>query len=261
MADQLRTFVTRVVATEKVTPLIRQITFGGGDLVDFEPISPDQFLYVLLPPPERTELTVDSSFDWETWNDIPEEDRPAGAYYTVRRWRPENAELDMWFVLHGDEGNAAKWAANAVTGLPAALWGPRTTFGPAASANSYLLVADETGLPAIAAILEALPKNSTIKAVIEVANRAETVPLANSDIFDPIWLFRDDAEAGTTTGLIDTVRRLDLIECTYAWGGAESRAITSVRKYLRHELGWPRQHVSMTGYWRHSKHTDEPGDD
>ena len=37
--------------------------------------------------------------------------------------------------------------------MPVALWGPRTGFEPAAETDWYLLVADETGLPAVAAIL------------------------------------------------------------------------------------------------------------
>ena len=47
----LRTHVTRVVRTAQVTPHVRRITFGGGDLTTYEPLGPDQFLYVLLPPP------------------------------------------------------------------------------------------------------------------------------------------------------------------------------------------------------------------
>jgi NADPH-dependent ferric siderophore reductase len=39
-------------------------------------------------------------------------------------------------------------------------------------------------------------------------------------------------------------------EATYAWGGGESRAMTAVRKYVRHELGMPRQSVELVAYWR-----------
>ena len=43
---------------------------------------------------------------------MPPEEQPVGAYYTVRAWRPEVAELDILFVLHGD-GPASAWAARA----------------------------------------------------------------------------------------------------------------------------------------------------
>jgi NADPH-dependent ferric siderophore reductase len=50
------------------------------------------------------------------------------------------------------------------------------------------------------------------------------------------------------------VRDLDLGDAGgtewWAFGGAESRQITAVRKHLRQEVGWPAERVSMTGYWR-----------
>ena len=45
-------------------------------------------------------------------------------------------------------------------GDPVALWGPRTAYAPPAGTDWYLLVADETGLPAVAAILESLPEGT-----------------------------------------------------------------------------------------------------
>ena len=96
-----------MVAVEQLSPHFKQITFGGGDLATYQPTGGlDEFLYVLAPPPGRNDLTIDASFSWDTYEAIPEGDRPVGAYYTVRRWRPEAAELDLLFVLHGEhDGN------------------------------------------------------------------------------------------------------------------------------------------------------------
>ena len=44
---------------------------------------------------------------------MPDEEKPLGAYYTLRAWRPEVLELDMLFVLHGDSGPSSAWAARA----------------------------------------------------------------------------------------------------------------------------------------------------
>jgi NADPH-dependent ferric siderophore reductase len=93
-----------VVAVTDIHPHLRQVTFGGGDLATFAPAGPDTFLYLLLPPPGRTELTIDQSFTWEAYGEMPDADRPVGAYYTVRRWRPERHEVDVLCVLHGDAG-------------------------------------------------------------------------------------------------------------------------------------------------------------
>src|SRR5690606_33843997 len=142
---------------------LRCITFAGGDLTTFAPVGPDSFLSVLLPPPGRDELTIDASFTWEQWAAMDELERPVGAYYTVRHWRPERAEIDMLVVLHGDEGNVSPWALRAQPGDRVALWGPRTMWEPPDAPDWYLLVADDTGLPAVAGILEQLPEHAVVR--------------------------------------------------------------------------------------------------
>jgi len=264
----IRTFVTRVVRTEAVTRGIRQITFGGGDLATFRPISADQFLYVLAPPPGRTELTIDASFTWEQFAEMPADAQPIGAYYTVRRWRPDVHELDLLFVLHGidadgnDDGTAgpaARWAAGAAPGDPVALWGPRSAYAPPAGTDRYVLVADDTGLPGVAAIIDSLPAGTPIVVVAEVDAEEDRLPLPEQAGVDVTWRYRRGAAPGTTSGLVDAVRALDWPDgsthaATYAWGGAESKAITAVRRHLRDERGLPQDAVSMTGYWRLGDH-------
>lgn len=249
--SQVRTFVTSVVRTEQITPHVRQITFGGGDLATFTPISPDQFLYVLAPPRGRDELTIDQSFTWEQFREMPDAERPIGAYYTVRRWRPDVHEIDMLFVLHGDAGEGSAWAERAQPGDPVALWGPRTGFEPPADTDRYLLVGDETGLPAIAAILESLPGGTPVRVIAEVSDESEQQPLPTSESVDVTWIHRGDTPAGTTTALVDAVKSLEWPSGkAYAWGGAESRIVTAIRRYVRDEVGLAHEAVSMTGYWR-----------
>ena len=261
------THITSVVAVEMVTPRIKQITFGGRDLVNFQPVGPDQFLYVLAAAPGQAELPIDSSFTWEQYDMTPADERPIGAYYTVRRWRPETAELDMWFVLHGDSqdhvaGPASTWAAQAMPGESVGLWGPRTAWAPPAAADWYLLTGDETGLPAIAAILESLPEGTPARVFVETTGTTDRVDLPASRTVEITWLDRGAEPAGTSTLLADAVRSMPWPGGNaYAWGGGESRAMTAIRKYVRHEVGLPREAVSMTGYWRHASDTTPLADE
>ena len=258
----IRTFLTRVVAVEDVTPHLRRITFGGGDLATFSPAGPDTFLYLLLPPPGRAELTIDQSFTWSAHAEMPEDEKPVGAYYTLRAWRPDVQELDILCVLHGDTGPASAWAARARPGDPVALWGPRTAYAPPPDTDWYLLVADETGLPAVAVILETLPEGTTARVFAEVADESERQALPESPSIEVTWLHRDGAPAGTTTLLADAVRAMPWPGGTpYVWGGGESRTMTQVRRYVRHEVGLPRDAVSLVAYWRHAAHAGDPEDD
>jgi NADPH-dependent ferric siderophore reductase len=258
----LRTFLTRVVAVAEVHPHLRRITFAGGDLATFSPAGPDTFLYLLLPPPGRTELTIDRGFTWTGYDEMPEAERPVGAYYTLRHWRPELQELDILCVLHGDAGPASAWASRAEPGDPVALWGPRTAWDPPPGTDRYVLVADETGLPAVAAILESLPAGTPVQVVAEVDGPDERQELPADPAVDVTWVYRHGAPAGTTPLLVDAARALPWPDGTpYVWGGGESRAMTAVRRYVRRERGLDRAAVSLVAYWRHAAHAPDPDTD
>jgi NADPH-dependent ferric siderophore reductase len=258
----IRTMITSVASVEEVHPHLRRITFAGGDLATFCPLGPDTFLYLLLPPPGRTELTIDQSFTWEAYGDMPATERPVGAYYTLREWDPRTSELSMLFVLHGDEGPASAWAGRAQPGDPVALWGPRSAFEPPADTDWYLLVADETGLPAVASILESLPSGTTALVFAEVADESERQALPAAPTFEIHWSYRDGAEPGTTTLLPEAVRAPAWPGGSpYVWGGGESRTMTAVRKYVRQEIGLERERVSLVAYWRHAVHGVDQVDD
>jgi NADPH-dependent ferric siderophore reductase len=261
----IRTHLATVARTQQITPGVRRITFAGDDIDTYRPLAPDQFLYLLLPPPGRNTLTVGRDFDWISYHLMPEEDRPVGAHYTVRHHRPDRGEIDVDFVLHAAPGPASGWAQRAEPGDPVALWGPRTAYDPPLDVDWFLLVADETGWPATAAILENLAATGfggPVHALVEVADHREEQPLPALEALPTAWLtwlHRGRRAAGTTTQLANAVRALELpAGAPYVWGGGESRAMTGVRRYLRHEVGLPRERVSLTPYWRHAAHADDP---
>lgn len=246
------TFLTRVVAVSDVHDHLRRITFAGGDLVDFAPVGPDTFLYLLLPPPGKTELTIDQSFTWDACFKMPDETRPVGGYYTVREWRPQSCELDILAVLHDHAGPASSWAARARPGDPVALWGPRTSWNPPPDTDRYLLVADETGLPAAAVIIETLPAGTPIRLVAQVTDATTHQDLAVTPTTEVTWLHHHDAPtAERVSQLREAVDGMVWPEgTTYVWGGGESRALTKVRRYVRDDVGLPAESVELVAYWR-----------
>lgn len=269
----IRTFLTEVAAVSDVHPHLRKVTFRGGDLATFEPIGPDTFLYLLLPPPGRTELSIDQTFTWEAYGRMADEDQPVGAYYTLRHWRPEVAEMDVLMVLHEEDdagdhgegtdgGHASRWAARAQVGDRVALWGPRTAYDPPPGTEHLLLVADETGLPAVAVILEQLPQGCTAQVIAEVADAGEHQDLPERDGVSVTWLHRDGAAPGTTSLQVDAVTALPPFDRpTYVWGGGESRSMTAVRRHVRDHRGLERDAVSLVAYWRHRSTRDADTDD
>lgn len=256
MADMshIKTFLTSVQRVTQVTPMFCRITFGGGDLGEFECISPDQFLYLLLPPPGRTELTIDRDFKWADVPQMPEAERPVGAYYTVREHRAEVAELDIDVLVHEPLGHASAWARAAQPGDVVALWGPRKAYEPPEDTAWQLLVGDETAVPAIASILRDLPPGMRAIAIIEVADAREEQPLPSRGDVEVRWLHRDGAEAGRTDLVLDALEGLELPAGRgYAWGGGEVTMINRARRFLR-QRGLGREATSLIGYWHHREH-------
>src|SRR4051812_33198087 len=110
--------------------------------------------------------------------------------YTIRHARPESGELDLDVLLHGD-GPGAQWGATVRIGDPLEYQGPRGKL-ELRSAACHLLIGDESALPAIAAISEALPPDERAVALIEIQDAADELPVAA----DVRWIHRGSAAPG-----------------------------------------------------------------
>lgn len=258
--NEIPTLIGEVVANRELTPRMRRVTIGGEDLARFVPRGPDQFVYLLLPPPGHDRLTVDSNFTWTGYRRMPKELQPVGAYYTVRHHRPEEHEIDLDMVLHdshsSEGGHASTWAATAVAGEPVALWGPRVSYGPPETTSEIYLFVDETGIPAASCILESLTPGQRAHVYIEVDSPSDEIPIGSGDGVDVQWLHRNGAAPGSTTLLDDAALTASPPDpdTAYVYGGAESRAMTTIRKHLRRTWGLPKESVSLVPYWRATAH-------
>src|SRR5207302_7805230 len=78
-------------------------------------------------------------------------------------------ELDVGIVVHGG-GFASEWAASAEPGRPAAISGPGRGYTVDHDALAYLVAGDETAIPAITQVLDAIPDETPVQVRIEVAH-------------------------------------------------------------------------------------------
>lgn len=76
--------------------------------------------------------------------------------YTVLEPSVAEGTLAIDFVVHGTEGYAGPWAAQAQPGDKLTVRGPGGAYAPDAAADWHLLACDEAGLPAVRAALAAL---------------------------------------------------------------------------------------------------------
>ncbi|WP_150583117.1 siderophore-interacting protein, partial [Pseudomonas fluorescens] len=172
--------------------------------------------------------------------------KPAMRDYTPRRYDLATLELDIDFVLHGD-GPASTWAEQATPGQFLHIGGPRGSMIVPDIFDSYLLIGDETALPAIARRLEGLAGNRRALVIIEVENGKEQQVLNSAAEIDVIWVLRE----GGKDHLLTTVRQVQIPTGNlYAWVATESKVSRQIRRVLLDEHGLDEQFVKAAGYWR-----------
>lgn len=178
--------------------------------------------------------------------------------YTVRAVDRAVGELTIDFVVHGDQGLAGPWAAHAQPGDSIGFVGPGGDWAPSASADAHLFVGDEAALPAIAASIEALlshTPDARSQVFAEVASAGEEYPLPSGPGVGVEWVYRDGAPYGER--LVDAVLAADFpAGQVHAFVHGNADMVRPLRRYLLRDRALPREHVSISGYWR-AGHTDE----
>ncbi|WP_433392222.1 siderophore-interacting protein [Micromonospora sp. KLBMP9576] len=251
-----RPMLAEVVANRPLTPHLRRITLTGAEIDRFGYDGPDHLARIFLAPAPDAGLHLpDSAQWWPALQAMPEEQRPVVRNYTVRRLDTERRELDIDFVLHGDGGPGSAWARNAAPGHRIGLLSDGAAYAPPADTDWQLLVGDETAMPAITAAVEAMPPWTRAIALLEVGSAQHRIEVDTPAGVTLTWLHRDDAPAGGSATMIRTLRELALPPGTpYAFVAGESTMVTTVRRHLCTERGFPRERVYFGGYWKATAH-------
>ncbi|MGZ7455395.1 siderophore-interacting protein [Pseudomonas sp. Ma2-10] len=232
--------VLRVV---DLTPRMRRITLGGPELAGFVSLGTDDHIKLLFPQNAAEQAALETLVIGADKDNGP---MPAMRDYTPRRYNLDMLELDIDFVLHGD-GPAATWAEQAKPGQFLHTGGPRNSMIVPDIFDSYLLIGDETALPAIARRLEGLAANRQALVIVEVESGAEQQRLESAAQVNVIWVLR---EGGQNT-LLTTVKQLQVPSGNlYAWVATESKTSRQIRRVLLDEHGLNEPSVKAAGYWR-----------
>lgn len=248
-----------VVRVADLTPAMRRITLAGEQLRAFtsangfpQPAfdSPgfDDDIRLVFRYPGHAEpvLPVQKAQGLE----VPRAPRPLARIYTVRRWDPQNGELDVDFVKHGI-GVGTTWAYRAEVGDRIHFFGPSSSRGLPLDAAWLLVAGDDTAIPAIARLLDELSEDARAQVFIEIAENEHRQPLRELPGVEVTWLVRDGAEAGTTAHLLNAIRSSGWQEGRpFAWIAGEQRSVRDIRRHLVEDRGMSKEDVEFIGYWR-----------
>ncbi len=286
-------FRVSVARIADLTPSFRRFTFTGEQLHRYGDPGFDQRIKVVFPSATASIDDMPTGEDWyTTWRELPVDRRPPFRTYTTRAVRGDLREVDVDMVAHDVSGPASAWIQSAQVGDELLILAPTVEregvslgvdFVPPAEVEHVLLAGDETAAPAIAVILEQLPRTARGTVVLEVPDDRDAAYLPDHPGFAVhvtgrgsrqrnehlVQTVRDVAPALCAPGRGSEVEEIDVDSeilwdvptrrkgatalrsaPLYAWLAGESAGIKTLRRHLVSEHGVDRRAVAFMGYWR-----------
>lgn len=225
---ELRRRRLKVSRKEQVTPSMLRIWVAGEELAGFDSQGADDHIKVFVPGSG---------------------DKPEMRDYTPRRYDEAAGELAIDFAMH-EAGPATAWALNSQVGDAVEIGGPRSSLVVPADFDWWLLIGDETALPAIGRRVEELPAGVPVITLAAVAGPEEEQTFEGAAAVRSIWVHRPEDRADDPDALIAALTALDLPEGDgFVWIAAEAKVVRALRSHIVNERGHPKPWLKANGYW------------
>jgi len=245
----------------RIAPRLVSVWVGGEDLVAYADAAPTSHLKVFLPPKGQGELLLPTYTDegqvWEHDDAL----RPVVRTYTPRRYDAASGTVEIQFVLHG-AGPASEWAERASVGDQLAIGGPGGRFELDQAAVSWWIAADESAIPALGTLLEALPAGANARVHVEVADADDEIVLPTKAKAAISWHYRRPNAYGAA--LLDVAGTDGIDPNARVWVACEAAAMRAIRRRFIAERPFQPSLMVTRGYWRvgEENHPDHDyGDD
>ena len=222
-----------VTAIERLSPHMLRVHLRSPQLVGFASAAPDDHVKLIVP---ATPAATDAK------------DGLCARDYTPRAFDADAGTLTIDFALH-EAGPATAWALGAKVGDMVTVGGPRGSKVVPDDFDWYLLVGDETALPAIGRRLEELRPEVPVTIVALVDGEADRLPLAARAGLDLRWVSRDGsaddaALLGRALGEVTLPRGEGFV-----WIAAEAGVAKALRSQVVDAMHHPREWTKASGYW------------
>lgn len=216
-----------VTTVEYVTPQMLRITLTGDDLADFYSAAPDDHVKIFLPAADGGE--------------------PERRDYTPRRFDAAARQLVLDFALH-EAGPATAWALAARPGTALSVGGPRGS-AVISGVKRWVLVGDETALPAIGRFIEEAEAGADVTSIAAVAAKEEEQQFKTKARLNALWVHRPSSSPTDASGLIAALDTVALDTDTFVWIAAEASVARAIRTHLVERRGHRLTWLKAAGYW------------
>lgn len=224
---KLRSWNLEVVDSFDAPSNMRRVVFTADDIAEFD-YRPGQAIVFMMPL---------------------QNGETGRRHYTIRNAERTSGTFSVDFLMHGDAPSPT-WARNATPGDRIEAKGPRGGAWFRPEADWHLLSADETGIPAIAHMLETMPAEARAFAFIEVDGRDDEIEIPTRASAVVRWLHRNGVRPGPNDLALSALEAFDL---PAGRGHAIVIGETGNVRRQRHALiarGMTRDQISSEGYWR-----------
>ncbi|WP_260922900.1 siderophore-interacting protein [Novosphingobium sp. 9] len=226
---ELKRRAVTVRSVEQVTPAMVRITLEGEDLADFVSLGADDHIKVFVP----------GSGEMRD--------------YTPRRYDNADRSLVIDFAMHGGQdhaGPATAWARDARPGDEIRIGGPKGSMVVSPTFDWYLLIGDETALPAIGRRLEELPAGAKVITVAAVTGPEEEQTFTTAADHTAIWIHRPESANDDPAPVMAVLETLSVPEGDgFVWIGTEARVMRAAKAHvidtMKHNTSW----LKASGYW------------
>lgn len=217
-----------VQSTERITPDMIRIVVTGEDLADFVSLGADDHIKLFVQD---------------------DAGQPAMRDYTPRAYDNAARTLTIDFAVH-EAGPATRWAIGAKPGDAVEIGGPRGSAVVSPTYDWWLLIGDETALPAIGRRLEELPPGASAITLGIVTGAAEEQAFTSPASLDARWVHRPLAQADDPASVLAALGDLQTPAGDgFIWVAAEARVARAVRDHFLSK-GHPPTWMKAAGYWK-----------
>lgn len=215
-----------VIEKSHVTPKMIRLVLQGPHLQEFHSLSPDDHIKLV--------------FDQDGAEPMMRE-------YTPRAFDLDAATITLDFAVH-QAGPATQWAIDAQVGDSLKIAGPRGSAVIAQDFDWYLLIGDETALPAMGRWVEEMRPGTKVTTLGLVQDQAEEQDFTTAAELQAHWLHRADPTDPAVA--VDAVADLPCPEGRgFVWIAAEAAVAKALREHFLTRWNHPRDCMKAAGYW------------
>jgi NADPH-dependent ferric siderophore reductase len=221
-----------VASADLLTPRMLRIGFTAEDFADFDSAAYDDHVKLFFPDAARGE-----------------DDKPVMRDFTPRAFDLAQGTLTIDFALH-DSGPATAWATTAQVGDRLEIGGPRGSMIVPDDFDWYLLIGDETALPAIGRRLQELRPGVPVATIAAVEDAGEIQAFTTKAAWTATWILREAAGADDARSLGEALSSHAFPPGDgFVWIAAEAAVARALRNAIV-DRGHPKSWIKAAGYWQ-----------